>query len=218
VWRAYGAQPITGPHDSVSHASALEFISPSGKLRGLASYDAGSANAPRWGYALASVVEQLLGTHAQMDAHALRPAPTAAATAAPTFSLPALGTTRSPPVSLGRLRGRLAVLNFFASWCSACQAEAPGLASAAQSLPAKASLVGVDINDSRSAAQAFVKRYHLGYPIGFDAQGDVAAAYGVSGLPTTVFVSPEGRVVARHVGAISRAALIHQVTQLLAHP
>lgn len=218
VWRAYGAQPTTGPHDSLSHTSALEFISPSGKLRGLGSYDAGAANATRWGYALAAIAEHLLGAHPQMAAHTLSPAPSAPATAAPRFSLPALSTTGNPRVSLAGLRGRWVVLNFFASWCSACQAEAPGLAAAAHSLPAKTSLVGIDINDSRSAARAFVARYHLGYPIGFDAQGEVAAAYGVSGIPTTVFISPSGRVAARRVGAISRSALIDQVHQLLTHP
>jgi len=109
------------------------------------------------------------------------------------------------------------VLNFFASWCSACQSEAAGLASVAQHLPAKVSLVGIDINDARTSATRFIDRYHLGYPVGFDAQGDVAAAYGVSALPTTVFISQSGRVVARHVGAITPAALTHQVAQLLAH-
>ena len=215
VWHAYGAQPITGPDNSVSHASELEFVGPSGKLQGLGSYDASSGDATRWGYALATVAEDLLGVHAQVAAHTLSPAPSAPATAAPSFSLPGLGAAAATKVSLEGLQGRLVVLNFFASWCSACQSEAAGLASVAQHLPAKVALVGVDINDARSSASAFIDRYHLGYPVGFDAQGDVAAAYGVSGLPTTVFVSPSGRVVGRHVGAVSPAALTHQITQLL---
>lgn len=96
----------------------------------------------------------------------------------------------------------------------ACQAEAAGLASVAQHLPSAVILVGVDVNDSRSSARAFVDCYHLAYPVGFDAHGDVAAACGVGGLPTTVFVAPPGRIVARHVGTVSGAALTHQITLL----
>ena len=217
VWHAYGAQPITGPADSVSHASEIEFIGADGAVRAYGSYGPGSADATRWGYGLASVAEGLLGVHAQLDAHSLSPAPSAPATAAPSFSLAGLGVAGGTKVSLQSLHGRLVVLNFFASWCSACQSEAAGLASVAQHLPAKVSLVGIDINDARTSATRFIDRYHLGYPVGFDTQGDVAAAYGVSALPTTVFVSPSGRVVARHVGAITPATLTHQVAQLLAH-
>ena len=216
VWRAYGARPTTGPDDSVTHASELLFIGPSGHVRAYGSYGPGSADATRWGYGLATVAEDLLGIHVQLSAHTAQvPATPAAATAAPAFSLPGLGAAAGKKVSLEGLRGRLVVLNFFASWCSACQSEAAGLESVAQHLPARVALVGVDINDSRSSAGTFIDHYHLGYPIGFDAQGEVAAAYGVSGLPTTIFVSPQGRVVARHVGAISPSALTHQIIQLL---
>lgn len=214
VWHAYGAQPLTGPHHSVSHASVLEFIGPSGKLRGLGGYDPGSVNATRWGYALATVAEHLLGVHTHVTAHRIGAAPPSPQTTAANFTLPAISPDNSP-ITLEHLRGRLVVLNFFASWCSACQTEAAGLERAAQILPTGVTLIGIDINDKRSSAQAFVHRYHLGYPIGFDAHGDVAAAYGVSGLPTTVFVSPGGKIIARHVGAISTAALTHEANTLL---
>ncbi len=214
VWHAYGEQPIIGPDDSVNHDPTIEFIGPNGNVRALGSYGPGSADATRWGYALATVAETLLGVHTQLAAHTLSPPPASPAAGAPNFTLAALGASHAR-VSLQDLRGHLVVLNFFASWCSACQSEAAGLASAADRLPATVRMVGIDVSDSRASADAFVDRYHLGYPVGFDAQGEVAAAYGVSGLPTTIFVSPLGRVVARHVGAITPSALTHQITQLL---
>jgi peroxiredoxin len=73
------------------------------------------------------------------------------------------------------------------------------------------------VNDSRSSARAFIDRYDLAFPVAFDALGDVAVAYGVSGLPMTVLVSPSGRIVARHVGAISPSALVGQLHRLRAH-
>ena len=216
VWRAYGEQPITGPDDSVAHDPTIEFIGPSGTLRGLGSYGPSSADATRLGYALATVAQSLLGVHTQLAAHTLSPPPPSPAAHAPAFTLTALGSSAGK-ISLRALRGHLVVLNFFASWCSACQAEAAGLASVEGQLPATVRMVGVDVSDTRSSADAFVGRYHLPYPIGFDAAGDVAAAYGVSGLPTTVFVSPTGRVLARHIGGISSSTLTHEVGRLLGH-
>ena len=217
VWRAYGEQPIIGPDDSVEHASTLEFIAPSGKVRALASYGPGSADATRWGYALAAVAERLLGVHTQLAAHVASSAPPAPSVNAPGFTLPVLGVSGGRQVSLQRLRGHVVALNFFASWCSACQAEAAGLTTADQHLPGTARLIGIDVSDSRSSVHAFIDRYHLAYPVGFDAHGDVAAAYGVSGLPTTVFVSPSGQIVARHVGDISPTGLMDELHRLLAH-
>ncbi|MGC8514111.1 MAG: redoxin domain-containing protein [Acidimicrobiales bacterium] len=218
VWQAYGEQPIIGPDQTVNHQSALEFIGPSGKLRGVGSYGVGSADATRWGYALATVTEDLLGVHAQLTAHVASPAPPVPSTGAPGFSLPVLGAASTTKISLQDLRGHVVVLNFFASWCSSCQAEAAGLATADRNLPGSVRLVGIDVNDTHSSATAFVDRYRLAYPVGFDANGDVAAAYGVNGLPTTIFVSASGRVVARHIGDISPSALTQQAAQLFGHP
>src|SRR5436190_16706437 len=92
----------------------------------------------------------------------------------------------SPPrVSLASLRGKPAFVNFWASWCDPCRQEAPVLERFAKGLNARASLVGVDWNDSPSGAKQFIAQYHLTYPMLRDDSGAAGDAYGLNGLPTT---------------------------------
>jgi cytochrome oxidase Cu insertion factor (SCO1/SenC/PrrC family)/cytochrome c biogenesis protein CcdA len=214
VWRAYGAQPTVGPDKSVTHTSIIEFIDPQGKVRALGNYGPSSADSTRWGYGLAMMAEDLLGVHQPLAAQTPTAPPVAAPGTAPVFSLPALNTGDKTTVSLEALRGHPVVLNFFATWCSACQAEAAGLGAEAHQLAGKAELVGIDVDGSASQVEGFVRHYGIGYPIGVDASGSVAAAYGVTGLPTTVFVSASGRELGRHIGAISPRELAAEVDQM----
>ncbi len=214
VWRAYGAQPLTGPDQSVDHTSIILFIDPQGKIRDLANYGPSSADSARWGYGLATMAEDLLGVHRPLAARVALAAPVSRSATAPGFSLPALDAGAHSTVSLQALRGRPVVLNFFATWCSACQAEAAALAAEARSLSGEAQFVGIDVDGSRASAAGFVRHYAIGYPVAVDQSGSVAAAYDATGLPTTVFISASGQEVGRHIGAISPSALAAEVDQL----
>jgi thiol-disulfide isomerase/thioredoxin len=98
------------------------------------------------------------------------------------------------PVDLGALEGQPAVINFWASWCPPCHQEAPAIEQLSTSLPAGAKLVGVDWNDSRSGARAFISHYGWTFTNLRDASGSVGDAYGIQGLPTTVIVDSKGRI------------------------
>ena len=214
VWRAYGAQPLIGPDKSVDHTSVIDFIDPEGRIRDLGSYGPSSADSARWGYGLALMAEDLLGVHRPLAVRAPTAEPVTAPGRAPIFSLPAVDHSGKTTVSLGALRGRPVVLNFFATWCSACQSEAAGLGAEAKRLAGRAEFMGIDVDGGAAQAEGFVRRYGIGYPVGVDATGGVAAAYGVTGLPTTVFVSASGQEVAFHIGAISARELAAEVRQM----
>jgi cytochrome c biogenesis protein CcmG/thiol:disulfide interchange protein DsbE len=101
------------------------------------------------------------------------------------------------PATLTALRGRPALVTFWASWCEPCEREAPALERFAQGLGSHATLVGVNWSDpSLSAARAFVKRYRWTFPNLRDPQGSAGLAYGVTGLPTTFVLDGAGRVKA----------------------
>ena len=102
-------------------------------------------------------------------------------------------------VSLAGYRGTPIVLNMWASWCTGCYAEARALATFARTHP-QAQVVGVDIQDTRSAAQAFYRRFGWRHPSIFDPQGQIAARFGLQGLPATLFLNRRHRVVARILG------------------
>lgn len=127
---------------------------------------------------------------------------------APGFSLPEL-LVPDRSISLADLRGKPVVINFWASWCPACRTEMPLLESAYRSEHGSVQFLGIDTNDRRSAAVGFVARAHVTYPLVLltDPTGRVATAYGLIGLPITVFVSRGGSVVGRHIGQLNAATL-----------
>ncbi len=126
--------------------------------------------------------------------------------AAPAFTLPRLDGRGE--VSLESLRGKPAVINFWASWCVPCKEEAPLFERAWREHRSSGLVVlGIDAEDFRGDAKRFVRRYGLTYPIVFDRSKKVIADYGLTGYPETFFVSRDGRVVAHASGQVTQRDL-----------
>ncbi|MFN8629096.1 MAG: TlpA disulfide reductase family protein [Chloroflexota bacterium] len=100
-------------------------------------------------------------------------------------------------MTLASLRGRLVLLNFWATWCPPCQAETPVLRDLDEQYRARGlSIVGVAVQETTPAdVAAYASKYGLGYTIAFDGSADVFHAYKVFALPTQVLIDPSGRVV-----------------------
>ena len=107
-------------------------------------------------------------------------------------------------VDLASFAGKPVVLNMWASWCTGCAAEARALASFAQAHP-EAQVVGIDIQDTKSGARAFYRRFGWRHPSIFDPNGSLAAQLGLQALPTTVFLDRTHRVVGRIAGETNLA-------------
>lgn len=125
---------------------------------------------------------------------------------APAWSLPSLRDP-SATVALTQFRGRPLVINFWASWCPPCRKEMPALAATARAVGANVAFVGIDTNDQRSAALAFAAKTGVRYPLAFDPHSTAAGNYGVYGLPTTFFISAQGRLVGEQVGGMTGTRL-----------
>lgn len=96
--------------------------------------------------------------------------------------------------------GEPLVINFFGSWCGPCNMEAPDLATFARESGAR--IVGIAVNDTEEDALAFMDEYGLSFPVVMD-DNSLGAKYGVTGVPTTVFLDAQGQEAARLVGASS---------------
>jgi cytochrome c biogenesis protein CcmG/thiol:disulfide interchange protein DsbE len=100
-----------------------------------------------------------------------------------------------PSVTLGALRGKPVVINFWASWCDPCREEAPGMERLAMTLQGRVTLVGVDWDDTLDGGRQFIAKYHWTFPVLRDADGVAGEGYGVRGLPATFIVDQGGRIV-----------------------
>jgi cytochrome c biogenesis protein CcmG/thiol:disulfide interchange protein DsbE len=131
--------------------------------------------------------------------------------ARPAPALPAQ-VLQAPRVTLATLRGKPALINFWASWCGPCKREAPALVIAAKRLSGRAALVGVDWGDNARGAGAFIRRHGWTCPILRDATSEVRSRYGIGGLPTTFVIDSSGRIVQRLIGPQSTEALVGAVS------
>jgi cytochrome c biogenesis protein CcmG/thiol:disulfide interchange protein DsbE len=104
---------------------------------------------------------------------------------------------------LEELRGQVVFLNFWASWCLPCRAEAPALEAAWQQTRQQGVIfVGINTQDEEDRARAFLDEFGITYPNGRDAGGRIAIDYGVWGLPEAFFIGPDGRITYKHIGTL----------------
>jgi thiol-disulfide isomerase/thioredoxin len=110
-------------------------------------------------------------------------------------------TVLQPPrATLASLRGRQAIIHFWASWCGPCNREAPQLATLARELQGRAVLVGIDWSDNPADAARFIHGHAWSFPILGDENGTTGNEYGLVGLPTTFLLDRRGRIVGRLPG------------------
>jgi thiol-disulfide isomerase/thioredoxin len=136
------------------------------------------------------------------------PARAIAHTPGTTVSLGGTNPISRKHLDLASLRGKPIVLNVWSSWCTECNAEAGELERFART-HRNAQLIGVDVQDTRSGAVAFYRRWHWRHPSIADPQGDLAARLAVRGLPTTFFLNSRHEIVSSIVGAADLAGFDH---------
>lgn len=118
-------------------------------------------------------------------------------------------------IDLRDLAGRPVVLNFWASWCVPCRREMPTFQAAHERLGGQVAFIGINHQDRREDALDLLADTGVTYPIGYDPAGDVARAYGLFGMPTTVFISADGEILARRTGELDAAELARTIQRLL---
>ena len=117
---------------------------------------------------------------------------------------------------LGKYKGRVVVINFFASWCVSCGEETPTIEKVAQEYaPRGVAFLAIAVDDTEKKARAFLQKAGLTIPAGLDRSGKIKDAYGIYGMPTTFFINKAGKISYLHAGAVTEQLLRHEIDKLL---
>lgn len=112
-------------------------------------------------------------------------------------------------------KGKVVVVNFFATWCPPCKEEIPGLVALTKSYPSsKLAIIGVSVDQDTDAVPGFVKDLKVNYPI-FHAGSDVTDAFSVRTIPHNVIYDTTGQMAANVTGFVSEADLKEFINILL---
>lgn len=132
--------------------------------------------------------------------------------AAPDFSLAALS---GPPAALSAQKGRVVLLNFWATWCDSCRQELPALEELSRRRDASRFVIlAVSVDEDAAKVPPFVKAHGLTFPVLY-ADPKTMNAYRVRGLPTSFLIAPDGTIERRYVGPLDPAAVENDIVSLL---
>jgi thiol-disulfide isomerase/thioredoxin len=132
---------------------------------------------------------------------------------APDFTLPQLD---GQDLHLSSYRGKVVLLDFWASWCAPCREETPHLMELQQKYGDRGlQIIGVSMDDSPDPARTFYQQFHMNYPVvmGNAMTGELYG--GVLGLPIAFLINRDGRIYAKHIGATDPAVFEKEIATLL---
>ena len=117
---------------------------------------------------------------------------------------------------LDDLHGTVVVVNFWATWCGPCIAEAPVLARVSREFAGRVQFIGVDLADQTGQARAFIEKYGWPYPSVADPKREIQRGFGLLGQPYTLVYDRQGRKVEYYTGpSFSEASLRTELTTVL---
>ena len=120
-------------------------------------------------------------------------------------------------VKLSSFKGKVILLNFWATWCGPCKAEIPGFVELQDKYKKDLVVVGYDVDDTAEKARPFVAEYKMNYPVLLGlGREDVQDAFGpIWGIPASFLISKDGKVCKRHMGIASKETFEKEIKSLL---
>ena len=139
--------------------------------------------------------------------------PIAAMEAAPDFNITLF---EGGDFQLSAQKGKVIVINFFASWCISCGEETPVIEIVSHKYsPQTVVFLAIAVDDTEKKAKAFMNKMGMTIPAGLDKTGKIKDDYGIYGMPTTFFIDKNGKVSYSHSGVVTEELLKHEIDKLL---
>ncbi|MCU1584987.1 MAG: hypothetical protein JWM49_1543 [Microbacteriaceae bacterium] len=203
---------------TIQHGAQLFFIDTNGLEAAAGSFGTEAANTALFSSAMSQLAETVLPKQerqpiAGQSIAATRASGTQLGGTPQASVLPALGST-STTISTAPPPHEYEVINFWASSCTACVSELPALEAVYKKDGASVAMIGVDVSDLNQSGVSFASRAGATYPMASDPNGTLAGRYAITGLPYTVILDPNGKVVVRHPGAFTAEQLEYELDAL----
>jgi cytochrome c biogenesis protein CcmG/thiol:disulfide interchange protein DsbE len=130
------------------------------------------------------------------------------------FTLPSLD---GKPVTLSSFKGKVVLLNFWATWCGPCKAEIPAFVELQEQYAGDLVVLGLSVDDTADKAKAFATQYKVNYPMVLGmGHEEIQDAYGpIYGIPASFLISRDGKVCKRHLGIAPKAQFEREIKALL---
>ena len=121
------------------------------------------------------------------------------------------------PLDLSGYRGKVVLLNFWATWCTPCRAEIPNFVQFQDSYgPQGFQIVGLSMDDDAKPVREFYQQFKMNYPVGLGSDKIAQSYGGVLGLPVTFLIGRDGRIAAKYIGAVQLPTVEQEIKTLLA--
>lgn len=119
-------------------------------------------------------------------------------------------------VALSDFRGRVVILNFWATWCGPCRAEIPAIRAVSERYEEHdLTVVAVNLGETSGAVSSFVKDFDMQFPVLLDTNISIARQYGVFSIPTTLFLDDQGVIREAHTGSMTQSYIEQVLAKLL---
>ncbi len=158
----------------------------------------------------------LLGLYIAGRHKAQAPKPAASGNAAPDFTVTDIDGKK---LTLSEYKGKVILLDFWATWCSPCRAEIPHFVEMQQKYgPQGFQVIGISMDDDAKPVKEFYQQYKMNYPVAVGDDKLAESFGGVLGLPVNFVIDRDGRIVGKYLGATETSVFDKVVGDLLAKP
>ena len=156
----------------------------------------------------------LLGLYIAGRHKAQKPKPATSDNAAPLFTVTDINGGK---LSLADYRGKVVLLDFWATWCTPCREEIPHFVEMQEKLGPKGfQVIGISMDDDAKPVREFYQKFKMNYPVAVGDDKLAESFGGVLGLPVNFLIDREGRIASKHLGATETSVFDKEVSDLLA--
>ena len=119
-------------------------------------------------------------------------------------------------VKLSDYKGKVVILDFWATWCGPCRRGVPDLVDLKNKYGDQVEIIGISVDDERTIAEVpgFMTEYKINYPVAYADQSVVSAYGGIEAIPTSFIVDKEGNIIDRHVGLVEKSVYEEAINRL----